>query len=504
MVDAKGKSATEVSLWKRLFSTIALRPLLCIAMMFYWVWINLVFQTPLFFRAIPLSIGIALPSQVAPLLATVLSYLCICLYFKKTRREQKHPAFLWIICSFMSLGSGILVAWMMFTVDSANTALVMMPSSIPQPISVGLFLLGSTLIGFFSALLCIELQRIFGSLGSQHVLFHGSVALLGSMLIITVIAFLPTIIAMILFVLSPLPVAFCLQRTRREFTKKELYCRGEGSKLVIPYKFLVTAFFHGLSLGVLLGWYPIVGVDTTALLICNFISYALAAILLLITAVSIRLNFNHLIYQIAFTLIAAGAFFSIIIDEQLLVGISVQLLGFCYLHLLMWVVCAYFIKVFNVPATWIIGISTCCYMFGQLFGAMSGTLLMQLPNSPLLVSKINASIIAIMLGASILMMSSRNLRTGWGLAKADSELELGAGRSLTAQMIASDSGLSERETAVFVHLAVGKNRKTISEELFVSEETVKSHIQNIYRKLNVHSQQELIRQFDEKHRITLK
>lgn len=41
-------------------------------------------------------------------------------------------------------------------------------------------------------------------------------------------------------------------------------------------------------------------------------------------------------------------------------------------------------------------------------------------------------------------------------------------------------------------LARGESRRVICEELTVSPDTVKTHVRAIYRKLDVHSQQELI------------
>lgn len=38
----------------------------------------------------------------------------------------------------------------------------------------------------------------------------------------------------------------------------------------------------------------------------------------------------------------------------------------------------------------------------------------------------------------------------------------------------------------------GRNKRYISEQLDVAEETVKTHMGNLYRKLLVHSQQEII------------
>lgn len=57
--------------------------------------------------------------------------------------------------------------------------------------------------------------------------------------------------------------------------------------------------------------------------------------------------------------------------------------------------------------------------------------------------------------------------------------------------LAQRAGLSPRETEVFMMLAQGRSRAFISEELVLSEGTVKTHISHIYTKLNVHGRQEM-------------
>ncbi|MGN0046262.1 MAG: response regulator transcription factor [Eggerthellaceae bacterium] len=52
--------------------------------------------------------------------------------------------------------------------------------------------------------------------------------------------------------------------------------------------------------------------------------------------------------------------------------------------------------------------------------------------------------------------------------------------------------LSQRETEVFYYLAKGFNSAAIQQHLVISKGTAKTHIRHIYRKLNIHSQQELI------------
>ena len=58
--------------------------------------------------------------------------------------------------------------------------------------------------------------------------------------------------------------------------------------------------------------------------------------------------------------------------------------------------------------------------------------------------------------------------------------------------IARKHGLSAQETRVFLFLAKGYSRKTIQEKLFIASATVDSHVAHIYRKMGIHSRQELI------------
>lgn len=58
-----------------------------------------------------------------------------------------------------------------------------------------------------------------------------------------------------------------------------------------------------------------------------------------------------------------------------------------------------------------------------------------------------------------------------------------------------ESGLTEREKEVLHLLMQGLSYKEISSKIFISVETLNSHIKNIYRKLNVHSRAEIAAKF---------
>ena len=58
--------------------------------------------------------------------------------------------------------------------------------------------------------------------------------------------------------------------------------------------------------------------------------------------------------------------------------------------------------------------------------------------------------------------------------------------------LAQDNGLTDRETGVMVLLAKGNSLAYIQDQLLISKSTASTHRQHIYRKLGIHSQQELI------------
>ena len=68
-----------------------------------------------------------------------------------------------------------------------------------------------------------------------------------------------------------------------------------------------------------------------------------------------------------------------------------------------------------------------------------------------------------------------------------------ARKVLTSFQRSTTSPLTDRETEILKRLCEGQTYTTISEELFVSGHTVRSHIKNIYSKLHVNSRAEAVR-----------
>lgn len=59
--------------------------------------------------------------------------------------------------------------------------------------------------------------------------------------------------------------------------------------------------------------------------------------------------------------------------------------------------------------------------------------------------------------------------------------------------IADKRGLTARETEIVLLVSQGYSAKTIAEMLYVSPETIRTHIKRIYRKLEVHNKQDIIK-----------
>ena len=58
------------------------------------------------------------------------------------------------------------------------------------------------------------------------------------------------------------------------------------------------------------------------------------------------------------------------------------------------------------------------------------------------------------------------------------------------------SNLTDREKEILQLLIQGNSYKEIAVAIYISVETLNSHIKNIYRKLNVHSRSELSAKFN--------
>lgn len=102
--------------------------------------------------------------------------------------------------------------------------------------------------------------------------------------------------------------------------------------------------------------------------------------------------------------------------------------------------------------------------------------------------------IVILMIAYLFIFSENDLRLATEMARADrsspSEGQSASNADFLS-MIAKEHDLSPRETEVFMLLARGRDSRYIQETLYISAGTVSTHRQRIYKKLGIHTKQEL-------------
>ncbi len=453
--------------------SILTHPYLCLSFGLYWMQTILLFQSPyLFLDPSPLSSLSPFPKGTILLVASVITYLIWALSYRRANRFSEARWFPFALASLLVLGALLYTGYPLLTPRHHDLAILM-------------YLGGSVLIGCGTANICLETGRMFGYLGPLHVLFAGSAALFVGTLGALAITMLPALVGQIALVLIPLPMVACLWKCLRSVPSRALYGQGLQTPISIPVKFLVTSFFQGLALGVMHS--ALINAAENSALVVS-VGFFVAVALLFFCAIAVKNNFDVLIYRIGFPLMALGFFTVGMFDFALLPGALTLDAGYCFQYLMTCSLCAYLAKGLKQPPIWIIGTGTAALLLGQFFGSVLDVLVDEWQALAIVVA-------FTLLLAALFMTSSQNIRRGWGAVSPGASPV--ANRETTAldtacQLLASEHGLTPRETDVFELMVRGYSRKAIADELSLAEETVKTHTGRIYQKFLVHSKQELI------------
>ena len=204
-----------------------------------------------------------------------------------------------------------------------------------------------------------------------------------------------------------------------------------------------------------------------------------------------KMDFDHLTYQVALPLMAAGFLFLPLHEPWNVIGTAVHQAGYQYFYIVLWALWPVLASR-GVPAGWIAGWGLLSIQLGQFAGSIAAALAVSVVNTDLGMAMLSAGIIFAILIIALFALGSGQASTGWGYVKPMEEADAATDFEKAGTRIARRCRLSPREIEVLFLLAKGRNRAYISEELVIGDETVKSHVKSIYRKVDVHSQQSLI------------
>lgn len=131
--------------------------------------------------------------------------------------------------------------------------------------------------------------------------------------------------------------------------------------------------------------------------------------------------------------------------------------------------------------------------YGAMFlGVVAGHGLEQEGSVTTVVSySVPALVIGLVVIVSAVFVTERKHYFGWSVNASSSD---GDGRDLADRIdwYGEECGLTQREREVLLLLVQGKTIASVAQDMFIAEGTVKAHVQHIYRKLDVHSREELI------------
>lgn len=205
-------------------------------------------------------------------------------------------------------------------------------------------------------------------------------------------------------------------------------------------------------------------------------------------------NFDT-IYQLAFPLFIVGFLF-----VMPTFGSNAQIMALCYdagytmLSMYIMIVMSNITYRFGVNAVWINGIERGIRYVVELVGwlafAGASAHLGEEATSILY----GGVAVAVVLTFVVIFFTERGLSAKWGVVLKDDPMGSASAEGRMAIRVSDLSrayNLSPREEEVLQLIAQGDTVAEIEEVLYVSQGTVKAHINHIYRKFNIHSKSEL-------------
>lgn len=449
-------------------------PRLAIGFGLFWAWVWLVFQSSYFSPAFLLSTGSPLPGWVVPLSGYAVTFLILGWLLKSKGIVPRGKKYRIGIVFMMSMGT--LVSWLLayspLVVSSVN-ALVVCVS--------GVFM------GAGTACLHVEWGRVLGDRGSRVTIFHGIAGTVIAALVTAGATQMPLPCLWLLALLIPSISMYLLVKDTPNLS--EMCLHGLSARFHVPRRFLATAFVQGASFGIVQA-ILLLGLHDGPVVALTAVSFALSAVALFLCALFFRMDFNQLIYQVGFLIMALGYLLIALAGTDFLGGLLLHTMGYRFVDIMMWALCAFLIKRRGLSANWVFAITTCFLLLGQIVGALVGN--MAVASLSLFdegAKNLAVVMVFVLLASSLVMSDRKNMQTGWGMVRPGDIEKLPSSFELSCEQVCLRYDLTAREREVFTLLAQGETRASICNKLTLSKETVKTHLRNIYRKLDIHSQQ---------------
>lgn len=296
-------------------------------------------------------------------------------------------------------------------------------------------------------------------------------------------------------VVLPVVCLACVRSSMRRLPERDLpRAMRDGDLKTIPWKpiLLMAVCTFAAAFGAL---------PTQSLVLGNVVGALFVTALVFFGVLSASRWFNFdTIYQLAFPLFIVGFLF-----VMPTFGGSGQIMALCYdagytmLSMYIMIVMSNITYRFGVNAVWINGIERGIRYLVELVGwlTLAGASANYGAEATGMIYNVIA--VAVVLAFLVIFFTERGLSAKWGLVLTDDQLESAPAEGRLATRVSDLShvyNLSPREEEVLQLLAQRSTVAEIEEVLYVSQGTVKAHVNHIYRKLGIHSKAELFELLD--------
>lgn len=274
------------------------------------------------------------------------------------------------------------------------------------------------------------------------------------------------------------------------------------------WRLLCAVFILTLVFSLIRGYFPSVLGPQEFDLSRTMTAISISMIMIVIIVVSAYLpaqsNFGNVAYGILITASFLVVFVPLFGIDSLLIGsVAVALLAVSFYAV--WAVLACVAHKSGASAIKVFGLGYGFAALGATAGVFIGNILHMSPEvNESTVSIVGSLLVVVSVIVALLFLNKRGINLLMIPAKSDDvdekeetfDADVRPRFKLRCRQIAERHGLSPRETEVMLLMAKGKDAKAISEMLFVSYNTARTHIKNVYAKLDVHNRSEFIAVID--------
>lgn len=297
-------------------------------------------------------------------------------------------------------------------------------------------------------------------------------------------------------VVLPVVCLACVRSSMRRLPERDLpRAVLEGDLKTIPWKpiFLMATCTFAAAFGALPMQPLVLGNVSGALFVTALVFFG-------VLSASRWFNFDT-VYQLAFPL-----FIVVFLLVMPSVGHNVQIMALCYdagytmLSLYIMIVMSNITYRFGVNAVWINGIERGIRYLVELAGWLTFSVASARLGTDATAVAYDVIAVVVVLSFLLIFFTERGLSAKWGVSLSGSETGDSSVDQRTAMRVSDLSrryNLSPREEEVLQLMAQRSTVSEIEEALYVSQGTVKAHINHIYRKLGIHSKAELFDVLDD-------